>query len=81
MITRASLVSMDFIKSSSWINGKNEHPCKNKLIKWNNIVLVKEDLQDREDMWMYVGCEDSKKISGQLFWLKTFNDNIPIIED
>ena len=81
MITKAPLLCIGLIKSSNWVNGKNEHPSVLKVIDSRNMVLTKEELKKGDDLWLYIGPEAEKIAESQLFWLKEFNDFIPIVKE
>jgi len=48
----------DYIKASSYINKKKEHPKLPGTIGWNNLVFRKEELNDNN--WLYVGNDSDK---------------------
>jgi hypothetical protein len=53
----------NFSKSSNYINIKGENPKMLSVMRWNNVVLDKEELNS--DNWLYISneSEEIKKIN------------------
>jgi hypothetical protein len=71
-------ISESFMKACNYINIKNEHPKVFAIICHDNLVFKKEELNDKN--WLYIGEESEEKNKGQLEYMKFRKGVIPIFE-
>ena len=72
-------ISESFTKSCNYINNNNEHPKTFAVICIENLVFKKEELNDKN--WLYIGEESEEKKKGQLASMKFRKGGvIPIFE-
>ena len=79
MIKRARIFVNSFLSSSSFVNSDLAHPPLFALIKWDNVVLSREKLENGK--WLYVGEDDKKIVEDQLHVLKFYNDGLVIVRE
>lgn len=63
----------DYIRASSYVNKKGDHPKTPAIMGWNNLVFKEEELNDNN--WLYVGdCSEESRRNKQIFlnWHKGF---------
>ena len=74
------IIAKSFLKSSSFVNKNGSRPERiGSIIRWDKIVLTKEELTD--DNWQYVGEDTEDLVKRQLKTLKFYDDGIPILEE
>jgi len=70
--------SVNFTKSSNYINKNGEHPSYLSAIWWDGLVLKEEELKEKK--WLYIGSDSEEDKKNQLMFLKMHKGWIPILE-
>ena len=68
------LISINYRKASCFVNKKGEHPKTLTVIRWDKIIVNKEELTDNN--WLFLNMSEK-----QLNTIKMYKDRVAIIEE